>query len=63
MGEVEFQDQTAGVNSFPLAPSWLREGENQVELIAQAGEEDISLVDTIRLTYWHTYTADDDALR
>ena len=24
---------------------------------------DVSLVDTIRLTYWHTYTADDNGLR
>jgi hypothetical protein len=34
-----------------------------VELIAQAGDSDISLVDTFRLTYWHTYTADNDALQ
>ena len=63
VGEVIFQDQDAGVNSFPLAPSWLREGENEVELVAQAGEADISVVESIRLTYWHTYMADADALR
>jgi Peptidase family C25 len=63
VGEVAFQDQDQGVNSFVVAPSWLREGDNHVGLTAQAGEEDISLVDSIRLTYWHTYTADHDALR
>ena len=63
MGEVDFHDQSAGVASFPVAPSLLHEGENQVELTAQAGDSDISLVDTIRLTYWHTYTADNDALQ
>ena len=34
VGEVNFQNQYAGVNSFPLAPSWLRKGTNQVELTA-----------------------------
>jgi hypothetical protein len=63
VGEVNFQGQEAGVVSIPVAPSRLREGENQVELTAQAGQQDISLIDTVRLTYWHTYTADDDALR
>jgi hypothetical protein len=63
VGEVTLQNQDAGANSFPLGPSWLREGENEVELTAVGGEEDISPVDTIRLTYWHTYTADADALR
>ena len=63
LGEVDFQGQDAQADSFLLAPSVLHEGENQVELTAQAGDRDISLVDTIRLTYWHTYTADNDALR
>jgi hypothetical protein len=63
VGEVVFQGQDVGVNSFPLAPSGLRDGENEVELVAQAGEQDISLVHTIRLTYWRSYMADADALR
>jgi len=33
-----------------------------VRLIALGGETDISIVDHIRLTYWHTYTADGDFL-
>jgi Peptidase family C25 len=63
VGEITFQGQEEGLASFPVAPSWLHEGENQVELTAQGGEQDVSLVDGIRLTYWHSYTADDDALR
>jgi hypothetical protein len=63
VGEVSFQGQHTGSASFPVAPAWLRVGENQVELTAQAGEQDISLIDAIRLTYWRTYMADDDALR
>jgi hypothetical protein len=63
LGEVAFQDQHQGLNSFAVAPSRLHEGDNQVGLTSQAGEKDVSLVDAIRLTYWHTYTADHDALR
>jgi Peptidase family C25 len=63
VGDLSFQDQELGRNSFPIAASWLYEGENVVELVAQGGERDISLVDRVRLTYLHTYTADADALR
>ena len=63
VGEVTFQDQDQGRNRFVVAPSWLRQGDNDVGLTSQAGEEDISLVDAIHLTYWHTYTADHDTLR
>ncbi|HSF23803.1 MAG TPA: C25 family cysteine peptidase, partial [Blastocatellia bacterium] len=30
--------------------------------IAEGGPSDVSLVDYVRVTYWHTYTADQDAL-
>jgi hypothetical protein len=63
VGEIAFQDQNQGSNRFAVAPSWLRAGDNQVGLMAQASEEDISLIDAINLTYWHTYTADHDELR
>jgi hypothetical protein len=63
VGELTFQGQNVGMVSLPIAPSGLRAGENRVELTAQAGEGDISLIDAIRLTYWHTYAADDDVLR
>jgi hypothetical protein len=63
VGEVAFQDQNQGSNRFAVAPSLLREGDNQVGLIAQASEDDISLIYAINLTYWHTYTADHDELR
>ena len=63
VGEVTFQDQAAGAQSFVLAPSSLLQGSNQVELVGAGGEWDISLIESIRLTYWRTYTADRDALR
>lgn len=63
VGDVNFQGQEMGVSSFPVSASWLRDGDNRVELTSQAGQHDVSLVDSVRLTYWHTFTADDDALR
>src|SRR6185503_21215486 len=41
----------------------LRGGENTVTLEARGGESDSSLVDSIKLTYPHTYQADADRLR
>jgi enamine deaminase RidA (YjgF/YER057c/UK114 family) len=43
--------------------SLLKEGANVVRLMSQAGQIDVSLVDYIRLTYQHTYAADNDVLR
>ena len=48
--------------SFTLPISWLVEGENVVTMVAEGSEIDVSLVDAIRLTYGHTYTADGDVL-
>jgi len=62
-GDVAFEGQSRGVEKSAVPQSLLLDGENLVTLIAQNGVMDVSLVDCIRLTYWHTYTADDDALR
>ena len=58
-----FTDQSPGVTTLSVSQSLLVEGENHVSLVAQGGDMDVSLVDYIRLTYWHTYTADNDTLR
>ena len=63
VGAVTFNDQTAGVARIPVLQSSLREGDNSVELIAIGGDSDVSLVDVIRVSYWHSYAADNDALQ
>jgi len=63
VGEVVFAGQTKGFLQVEVPQSILLEGDNLVMLIPQGGEMDVSLVDTIRLTYWHAYTADDNGLR
>jgi len=60
VGQVSFKDKEQGVLSVPVGN--LVEGDNIVTL-ASSGTTDISLVDTIRVTYQRAYAADGDALR
>jgi hypothetical protein len=65
VGELVFVGQAKGTLSTEVPQSLLLEGENLLTLEVQAqGEElDVSVIDTIRLTYWHTYTAENDFLK
>jgi hypothetical protein len=61
-GTVAFTGQAQGLATRSIPQSILREGQNQVTLAREGEASDISLVDYIRVTYLHTYTADNDAL-
>jgi hypothetical protein len=61
--EMRFDGVVRKVMNVALDQSWLLEGENLVSLVAQGGEDDVSALDSIRLTYWHTFTAEQDVLR
>ncbi len=63
LGEILFAAVQQGVAKFAVPHSLIKEGENNVTLTSQAGESDVSLVSSIRLTYRHAYVADGDALR
>jgi hypothetical protein len=65
VGELVFVGQAKGTLRAEVPQSLLLDGENLLTLEGQAqGEElDYSLIDTIRLTYWHTYTAENDLLK
>lgn len=62
LGNISFagNDQGLGTLSVPLAT--LHNGVNTVEFRALNGAADVSLVDTIRLTYPHSYAADANSL-
>lgn len=62
-GEILFAGQSQGVGRFTVQQSLLKEGQNVVKLTPLAGPSDICLVDYIRVTYQHGYTADDNVLR
>lgn len=63
LGEANFVSQDEGTGKFSVPAAVLREGENAVTLTPLGGESDLSLIDYIRITYPHTYAADDNALR
>ncbi len=63
VGEVIFIAQDSGTGKFSFAHTLLREGTNSVRLTAENSTADVSLVDCLRLSYQHIYTADNDALK
>jgi len=63
LGVISFYSHAEGKAKYVLSHDALREGENKVTLTREGGDSDVSLVDSIRLTYRHTYKADLNALR
>jgi hypothetical protein len=63
IGTLSYDEQSEGIAKLSVPQSMLIEGINQVTLTSQGGESDISFVDYIRISYWHSFTADDDRLR
>ena len=62
IAEVAFAGQERAVFRLPLPDDVPVEGDNAISLIARGGEEDISLVDVVNISYWHTNQADADQL-
>jgi hypothetical protein len=62
-GILSFNGQDQGVARLAVSQSALKEGVNTVTLLSQAGQSDVSLVDYVRLTYWHSLVADNNQLR
>lgn len=62
LGSLEFSGQAAGLATLAVPAGVLQEGANQVTLSGSGGS-DVTLVDHLRLTYNHTYTADSDLLK
>jgi len=63
LGDLTFTGQAKGRFRASLPPGLLHAGDNTVTLTAQGGEYDTSLVQAIRVTYPHSYTADSNALK
>jgi Peptidase family C25 len=63
VGTMDFDGQSESIRTFNVAQSKLVEGANSVSLVAHGGDMDFTVVDYIRLTYSHTYTAEADRLR
>ena len=63
LGELKFTGQDEGRISLRVPGHFIQEGANTVTLTAQAGEDDLSLVDYVTLNYPRTYTAESDSLK
>jgi hypothetical protein len=62
LGTVDFSNMGHPTQLFSVAASLIHTGDNTLQLTAIGGPQDISLVDVVRITYAHTYTADNDSL-
>jgi uncharacterized repeat protein (TIGR01451 family) len=63
LGDIAFTGQDKGKFRVSVPPGILHDGANTVTLTAQDGEYDTSLVQSIQITYPHSYTADSDSLK
>src|SRR6266496_1613337 len=54
LGDVTFADQQEGRAQFAVPAGVLTNGANTITLTAQQGSNDLSLVDTVRLSFPHT---------
>jgi len=63
VGRVVFDGMIKHAETLFAPHSLLREGANTVTLVSEGGSLDVNLVDYIRLTYSHLYTADNDSLK
>jgi hypothetical protein len=63
LGTLTWRDDTRGTLTLPLAPGALAPGDNALTLTAVGGEEDVSLVESVTLTYPRRYVAEGDVLR
>jgi hypothetical protein len=62
LGDVTFTGEAKGTLDLTLPPGVLQEGANTITLTSQNGEYDYSLLQSIRITYPHTYSADSNEL-
>ena len=63
VGELAVDGQSSITASYEIPQSWLLEGDNLVTFVPPDDEMDVTLIVSVKLSYWHTFTADDDALK
>jgi len=63
LGSVNFADQEKGKATLQIPAGVLINGANTITLTAQQGDNDLSLVDYIHVSFPHSFTAESDLLR
>ena len=62
-GTIVFPDQTQASQTFAIPTSWLREGDNAVKLAPVGSNHDTSVMESLRISYPHSFRAENDALQ
>ncbi len=62
VGTLHVSGRSLAIGAFTLPQHWLQPGINVVTLAGAGEERHVSLVESVQLTYWRTYTAEDDHL-
>ncbi len=63
VGTINFTGQQRGMLQIQIDHSQLLEGDNLINLVAEGGSTDTSLVQRIRVSYYHTFRADNNSLK
>ncbi len=63
VGRLVFDGRQHSAERFTISQASLIEGTNTVTFIPEGGPSDITLVDYVRLTYSHTYAAEEEFLK
>ncbi len=63
IGQVKFSGLSVGTASFAVPVTLLKNGSNMLTLAAKGGDTDVSVVDTVLLTYPRMCVAEGNALR
>jgi hypothetical protein len=63
VGSMKFSDFNNSASTFQVPNADLLQGANTLGLTVTGGASDVSCVDTVLLTYPHTYAADNNSLR
>jgi uncharacterized repeat protein (TIGR01451 family) len=62
VGPVRFRGQARNVTDVTVPMAWVVSGDNVLTFVATGGDDDVSVVETARLTYSHLYRAESNAL-
>jgi hypothetical protein len=62
-GVVSWPDQASTVQTLSIPNAWLIDGDNAINLAPVSSTQDISLIDYVRLSYSHSFRAENDSLQ
>jgi peptidase C25-like protein len=63
LGSIIFADQTSASQTFTIPTSWLVDGDNALKLAPVTATNDTSIVEYVRITYPHSFRAENESLQ